>query len=595
MQAGARHALIGPNGAGKTTLFNRDQRRVAAERRLDLPSFGTDVTTLAPHQRAALGISRTFQITRLFPEPHRDGERPAGVYGPGPASLRDVPTLVVAHRIHGPRAERLLDRFELSSLATSAGTAHLSYGDQRRLDVALSHGRPAAAAAAGRADGGTLVAGERGAMQRAHRRLDPAIAVLLIEHDMDMAFSFAERVTVLHQGRVLADGSRDEVGANEWCTDISGSGGRTLRVAVPGHSQACSKFSDVHTYYGDSHVLQGSRFPRRARPGTAVLGRNGVGKTTLCRSLTGLTPARRGRIVFDGVDITRLPLTESARRASASCRRDGASSSRSRSPRISHRRSREEIGQSMEYRPRVRAVSAPCRACHHGGERPERRRTADARDRARAGRKPALLVMDEPTEGLAPAVVAEVGRLIRQLRRTASRSCWSSRTRHSPWTWPTSPTSCTREPSFTRQRPKRSGRTKRSRRSTWACRGEVERPRSSSSTVLSVPTGDRKTALRARSRRTVWIYFATGAARLRELRRVDVGVRLHVGRSLRVTSVQPRIRPLERHLHACHLAIVRVVRLPRNTPDRRVVVAHVTHEQAGLGIEVERGRSAARR
>jgi len=59
------------------------------------------------------------------------------------------------------------------------------------------------------------------------------------------------------------------------------------------------EIADVHTYYGDSHVLQGTTFRAERGQVTAVLGRNGVGKTTLCRSLTGLTPARRGRIVID--------------------------------------------------------------------------------------------------------------------------------------------------------------------------------------------------------------------------------------------------------------------------------------------------------
>ncbi len=60
---------------------------------------------------------------------------------------------------------------------------------------------------------------------------------------------------------------------------------------------------DIHTYYGDSHVLQGTTLRAERGTVTAVLGRNGVGKTTLCRSLAGLTPARRGRIVLDGIDI----------------------------------------------------------------------------------------------------------------------------------------------------------------------------------------------------------------------------------------------------------------------------------------------------
>ena len=64
---------------------------------------------------------------------------------------------------------------------------------------------------------------------------------------------------------------------------------------------------DLHTYYGDSHVLQGVTMHVETGTVTAILGRNGVGKTTLCRSLVGLTPARAGRIVFDGTEITRLP------------------------------------------------------------------------------------------------------------------------------------------------------------------------------------------------------------------------------------------------------------------------------------------------
>src|SRR6266849_9851751 len=64
---------------------------------------------------------------------------------------------------------------------------------------------------------------------------------------------------------------------------------------------------DLHTYYGDSHVLQGVTLQVDIGTVTAVLGRNGVGKTTLCRSLVGLTPARAGRIVFNGTEITRLP------------------------------------------------------------------------------------------------------------------------------------------------------------------------------------------------------------------------------------------------------------------------------------------------
>ena len=208
---GARHAVIGPNGAGKTTLFNVISGDL-------LPTSGTlflsgvDMTTLAPHQRAARGVSRTFQITRLFSDltvmenvllacTALDRRRFSWF-----RSLSSYTDLV-------DHATSLLDRFELSSVAHTRAR-HLSHGDQRRLEVALSlAGRPRLLLLDEPMAG--LSTPERVSMRTLLETLDPAIAVLLIEHDMDMAFAFAERVTVLHQGRVLAEGSCDEVGANE--------------------------------------------------------------------------------------------------------------------------------------------------------------------------------------------------------------------------------------------------------------------------------------------------------------------------------------------------------------------------------------------
>ncbi|MBI4887092.1 MAG: ABC transporter ATP-binding protein [Acidobacteria bacterium] len=208
--AGERHALIGPNGAGKTTLFNLISGEIAATSgRVVL--FGTDATRLAPHRRAALGIARTFQITRLFP------------------GLTVMENLLLACEaldrrrlvMHRPvaaypdlhrRAAELIERFALTAIAREPAR-HLSYGDQRKLDVALSlAGRPRLLLLDEPMAG--LSAGESRAMHALLDALDPAIAVLLIEHDMDVAFAFARRITVLHQGRVLTEGSRDEVSAN---------------------------------------------------------------------------------------------------------------------------------------------------------------------------------------------------------------------------------------------------------------------------------------------------------------------------------------------------------------------------------------------
>ena len=174
----------------------------------------------------------------------------------------------------------------------------------------------------------------------------------------------------------------------------------------------------VHTYYGDSHVLQGVSLTAPQGKVTAVLGRNGVGKTTLCRSLTGLSPARRGRIEFRNADITRLP---------------------------AHRIAALQLGlvpQGRRIFPSLTVhehLAIAARAHDTGGRGWSRERVFDvfprlAERQANRGNElsggeqqmlaiaralvanPLLVVMDEPTEGLSPAMVAEVATLIGRLR-----------------------------------------------------------------------------------------------------------------------------------------------------------------------------------
>jgi len=174
---------------------------------------------------------------------------------------------------------------------------------------------------------------------------------------------------------------------------------------------------DLHTYYGDSHVLQGTTLRAERGQVTAVLGRNGVGKTTLCRSLTGLTPARRGRIVIDGVDVTQLPahrISEAGISLVPQGRRIFVSLTVHENLQIAVRGAKSGTPWNIE---RVFALFPRlAERRHHGGNDlsgGEQQMLAIARALVA---NPTLLVMDEPTEGLAPAVVSEVGRLIRQLR-----------------------------------------------------------------------------------------------------------------------------------------------------------------------------------
>jgi branched-chain amino acid transport system ATP-binding protein len=175
---------------------------------------------------------------------------------------------------------------------------------------------------------------------------------------------------------------------------------------------------DLHTYYGDSHVLQGVTL--RAEPGTvtAVLGRNGVGKTTLCRSLTGLTPARRGRVTFNDIDTTHMAphrIREAGISLVPQGRRIFTSLTVAENLAIAVRDARSGRAWSLD---RIHALFPRLeeRGHHRGGDLSGGEQQMLAIARALVA-NPLLLIMDEPTEGLAPSLVAEVGRLIRQLRQ----------------------------------------------------------------------------------------------------------------------------------------------------------------------------------
>ncbi len=174
---------------------------------------------------------------------------------------------------------------------------------------------------------------------------------------------------------------------------------------------------DVHTYYGDSHVLQGVTLRAEQGSVTAVLGRNGVGKTTLCRSLVGLTPARRGRVVFGGTDITALPphriagagisLVPQGRRIFTSL---SVYENLAIAVREAHEIAHWNLDKVYALFPRLAE-----RRHNRGNELSGGEQQMLAIARALVA-NPRLLVMDEPTEGLAPALVAEVGALIRRLK-----------------------------------------------------------------------------------------------------------------------------------------------------------------------------------
>ena len=207
VRPGERRALIGPNGAGKTTLFNLISGALPPTSGA-IAFFGRDVTRMAQHRRAALGLSRTFQISNLFPTLTVLENCLLAVQALTPARLamhRPLAGYTVLHE--GARAS--LAAVGLSDRA-DAIVKNLSHGEHRQLEIALAlAGRPRVLLLDEPTAG--LSPAESRLMAELLAKLDPAMTVLIIEHDMDIALELAQRVTVLHYGKVIADGTRDAI------------------------------------------------------------------------------------------------------------------------------------------------------------------------------------------------------------------------------------------------------------------------------------------------------------------------------------------------------------------------------------------------
>jgi branched-chain amino acid transport system ATP-binding protein len=208
--AGERRVLLGPNGAGKTTLFNLigGQLRPTHGR---ISLFGRDVTRLPPDRRAGAGLARTFQITNLFPHLTVEENIHLAVQGLSRHRLGMI-RAAEGYRDTVERVETLLGDWRFAS-NRGALVRELSYGEQRKLEIAMALAHQPRLLLLDEPTAG-LSAAETQNVVSVIGGLSRDITIVVVEHDMDVAFEIGDRFTILSNGRILAEGTAAEVRAN---------------------------------------------------------------------------------------------------------------------------------------------------------------------------------------------------------------------------------------------------------------------------------------------------------------------------------------------------------------------------------------------
>ena len=216
IRAGERHAVIGPNGAGKTTLFNLICGDLTPTEGKVI-HFGEDVTRLPTHKRIGLGMSRTFQINNLFPKLTVRQNVLLAAQGLDRAKYVMYRPISSYGYLHD-KTRSILEEFGMWD-KREVRVENLSYGEQRQIEICLALienprllllDEPAAG----------LSRAETRTFTDSLKKLDSDMTILLIEHDMDVAFELTENITVLQMGKRVASGSKEDIKANKTVQEI---------------------------------------------------------------------------------------------------------------------------------------------------------------------------------------------------------------------------------------------------------------------------------------------------------------------------------------------------------------------------------------
>ncbi|WP_431284658.1 ATP-binding cassette domain-containing protein [Humitalea sp. 24SJ18S-53] len=307
------HALIGPNGAGKTTAFNLLSGMFAPDRG-SVTLDGRQIAGLEPFAITRAGLGRSFQITNLFPGLSIEENIRLAIQARHASRFAPLRSAHAIAEINDDTT--LLVRWMGLAGIEKAEAGALSYGGQRLVDMALALAtRPhillldeplAGLAAAERQRVGDLI-----------KRLSTDIPVLLVEHDIDRVFQIADRVTVMNDGEVLVDGGVEDARTDERVQAVYlGSGAHAVASkprASAAEEEVLLTLDRVNTFYGKSHILRDVSLTLRKGEVMALLGRNGAGKSTLLKTIMGTAPPASGRVELGNDNLAGLSADRASR------------------------------------------------------------------------------------------------------------------------------------------------------------------------------------------------------------------------------------------------------------------------------------------
>ncbi|MDQ3560436.1 MAG: branched-chain amino acid ABC transporter ATP-binding protein/permease, partial [Pseudomonadota bacterium] len=413
------HALIGPNGAGKTSAFNLISGMFAPDR--GSVTLGPErIDGLPPHGVCRRGLARSFQITNLFSGLPVEENLRLGVQATHRSRFNPWIDARAIATINRETAE--LSQFLGVAGMERAEAGALSYGGQRLLDMGLAlTSKPrillldeplAGLAAAERERVGALIKGISG-----------EIPVLLVEHDIDRVFEIADAVTVMNDGEVLISGTVEEARSDTRVQEVYiGSGSAALaarEMKSAAQPELLLRMRGVDTFYGNSQILSDVNLDVHKGEIVALLGRNGAGKTTLLKTLIGIAPPARGTIELAGQNAAALTSAEIARLGIGYAPQGRAlfqgmsvrhNLELGRIRRLTGAGSHWSEERVLEFFPRLRDRLDADADRISGGEQ---QMVAVARALVGDTR---LLLLDEPFEGLSPAVTEELFDAFNRLR-----------------------------------------------------------------------------------------------------------------------------------------------------------------------------------